>query len=56
MSHYVRWRRDEFQYSSTYYQALVGACGHALSHQALNAFSSRDPDTDKAYPVLKAPE
>jgi hypothetical protein len=34
----------------------VGACGHVLSCQAVNAAASRDPGVGKAYPILKTPE
>jgi hypothetical protein len=33
----------------------IGACGHVLSCQALNAIASRGPGSVGAYPVLKAP-
>jgi hypothetical protein len=54
-SSYIRRWWNEFQYSSTYYQALVGACGHVLLRQALNVVASRDPGASKAFLILKAP-
>jgi hypothetical protein len=34
----------------------MGACGRILSCLALNATVSREPGSDGAYPILKAPE
>jgi hypothetical protein len=33
----------------------VGSCGHVSLRQAINVVASRDPSTDGAYPLLKAP-
>jgi hypothetical protein len=33
----------------------VGSCSHVLSRQTINDVTSRDPSTDRAYSLLKAP-
>jgi hypothetical protein len=50
-----RRRWDDLQYSRTYCQVRVGACGRVLSCQAFNATTSQEPVSVDAYPMLKAP-
>jgi hypothetical protein len=54
LSHYVKWRWDGFQHSSTCCHARVGSCGHVPLCKAINVSASRDPDAGRAYPVLEA--
>jgi hypothetical protein len=54
-SGYVKRQCDEFQHSSAFCQARMGACGYVLPCQALNAPASSDPGSGSGYPVVKAP-